>query len=208
MPILSNHSVSIDIEPDDTRCRYWAKRIDAATVLALPPEVNGAKDIPGAFLSQGEDELAVGDFLIEGEQVHHRHPERGWTYRIGYMGIDGALQGVTPTKEHKAALKTAGMPVEYLKGAGELAACVRIIHGLRMGLHAGVVPIETSAVPVSMDDYARTAQLHEVWFQPTATEAEPAPWRVYQQAAALARTSGNLQNEHQELPVLDALACG
>ena len=206
MTTASQHSVSIDIEPDDERCRYWAKRIDAATVLALPPEVNTAKDIPGGFLRQGEDELTAGDFLIEGEQVHHRRPERGWTYRIAYMGIDGELQRVAPTKVHKAALKEAGMPVEYLKGAGELAACVRIIHGLRMGLYAGVVPIETAAV--SMDDYARAAQLREVWFQPTSTEAEPAPWRIYRQAVALARMTDNLQNEHEELPALDALACG
>jgi hypothetical protein len=73
------------------------------------------------------------------------------------MGIDGTLQRVTPAKEHKQAMKSAGMPTDWLKGAGQLAACVRLIHGLRMGLNAGAVPIETSAVPVSMDDYARVA---------------------------------------------------
>ena len=75
-----------------------------------------------------------------------------------------------------------------------------------MGLYAGVAPIETAEV--SLADYARTAQLREVWFQPTATEAEPAPWRIYRQAVALARMTDNLQNEHEELPALDALACG
>jgi hypothetical protein len=154
----------------------------------------------------GEEELAIGDFLIEGEQVHHRHPERGWTYRLGYMGIDGASHRVTPAKEHKQALKADGMPVEYLKGAGELAACVRIIHGLRMGLHADVVPIETSAVPVSMDDYARTAQLHQVWFEPSQEERTPTVWRIYQQAAVLARMV-SAQGGLEGMPNLDALLC-
>ena len=201
MTTTSQHSVSVSIEPEDSRCRYWVKRIDADMVLGLPSTLDGGKDIAGAFLPRGEDELAVGEFLIEGERVHHLHIERGWTYRITYMGIDGTLQRVTPTKEHKQAMKAAGMPLEWLKGAGGLAACVRLIHGLRMGLNAGVVPIETTAVPVSMDDYAHIAQLREVWFQPTGHEAEPTPWRIYQQAAAVARMT-NLPDGYEELPKL------
>lgn len=204
MTTTSQHSVSVSVEPDDSRCRYWAKRIDSNTVLGLPSAFNGAKDIPGAFLPHGEDELSVGDFLIEGEQVHHRHIERGWTYRIAYMGIDGTLQRVTPAKEHKQAMKSAGMPTDWLKGAGQLAACVRLIHGLRMGLNAGAVPIETSTVPVSMDDYARVAQLCEVWFQPNGDEAQPTPWSIYQQAVAVARMT-SLPDGYEELPSLTEL---
>ena len=202
----SLHSVSISVEPTDLRCRYWAKRIDAGMALGLPSTMNGAKDILGPFLSQGEEELAMGDFLVEGEQVHHRRPERGWTYRLGYMGIDGALYRVTPANEHKKALKAGGMPVDFLKGAGELAACVRLIHGLRMGLHANLVPIETSAVPVSMADYARTADLHPVWFESSKDEPSPSPWRIYQQAAALASLV-SLQGGMDGVPNLDALLC-
>ena len=200
----SQHSVSISAEPTDRRCRYWAKRIDAGMALGLPSTMKGAKDISGPYLAQGEEELAMGDFLIEGEQVHHRRPERGWTYRLGYMGIDGALYRLTPSNEHKQALKAGGMPVDFLKGAGELAACVRIIHGLRLGLDADLVPIETSAVPVSMDGYARTAQLHQVWFEPSDEERAPTAWRIYQQAAALARIV-SAQGGLESVPHLDAL---
>ena len=35
--------------------------------------------------------------------------------------------------------------------------------------------LSTSAVPVSMDDFARIAPLREVWFRPTGHEAEPTP---------------------------------
>lgn len=206
MTTSSQLSVSIPVIPFDSRCRYWAKRIDAGTALDLPSTMNGAKDVHGPYLPQGEEELAKGDFLIEGEQVHCRHPERGWTYRIGYMGIDGALHRVTPINEHKQALKAAGMPVEYLKGAGQLAACLRIIHGLRMGLHADMMPIETSAVPVSMEDYARTSQLHSVWFDSSQAERTPTPWQIYQQAAAMGRMV-SMHGGWQDLPAFEALLC-
>ncbi len=35
--------------------------------------------------------------------------------------------------------------------------------------------LSTSAVPVSMDDFARIAPLREVWFRPTGDKAEPTP---------------------------------
>ncbi len=204
MTTSSQLSISIPVAPVDHRCRYWAKHIDAGTALGLPSTVNGANDIQKPYLQQGEEELTMGDFLIEGEETHHRHPERGWTYRIGYMGIDGALHYVTPTNEHKQALKASGMPVAYLKGAGQLAACLRIIHGLRMGLHADAVPIETSVVPVSMDDYARTAELHQVWFEPSQEARSPTAWQIYQQAAAVARLV-SAQGGLEDIPNLDAL---
>lgn len=33
-----------------------------------------------------------------------------------------------------AHLKTAGLPAELLTGSGDVAACVRIAHGLRLGM--------------------------------------------------------------------------
>ena len=58
--------------------------------------------------------------------------------------------------------------------------------------------LSTSAFPVSMDDFARIAPMREVWFRPTGHEAEPTPWRIYQQAAAVARMT-NLPDRYEEL---------
>ena len=49
-----------------------------------------------------------------------------------------------------------------------------------------------------MDDFARIAPMREVWFRPTGHEAEPTPWRIYQQAAAVARMT-NLPDRYEEL---------
>lgn len=46
--------------------------------------------------------------MIEGEGNHHRK-ERGWTYRVSYVGLDGSLQRVVPTTEMKQSMKSAGM---------------------------------------------------------------------------------------------------
>ena len=206
MTASSQHSISIEIKPTDKRCRYWAKRIDAGTPLSLPGSVFRAEDIPGPFLSVGgEDELAVGDFIIEGEEVHHRH-KRGWTYRIGYMGIDGALHRVTPSKEHKQAMKAAEMALDLLKGSGELAACVRLITGLRMGLNAGIVPIETEAAPVTMQQFAEIAALKDVWFEPSSPGSQPTAQQIYNQAAMRApmlAAQGGVEDQAN----LDALLC-
>ena len=75
----SHCSVSIEIKPTDKRRHYWAKRIHSDTALSLPSNVSHAEDIPGPYLQiGGHHELAMGDFLIEGEQLFHRH-RRGWT---------------------------------------------------------------------------------------------------------------------------------
>lgn len=200
-------SMSITIKPLDNRCRYWAKRIDAGTTLALPDSIGCARDIPGPFLPVGgEDELAMGDFVIEGEQVHPRHIHRGWSYRIGYMGIDGVLHRVTPTKEHKQAMKAAGMALDHLRGSGELAACVRLIAGMRMGLRAGVVPIETEGGGVTMQQYAEVAALKDVWFESSSSEAYPSAQQIFDQAAMRARMLA-AQGGMEDQPNLAALLC-
>ena len=206
MTSSSQQSISIEIRPADRRCCYWAKRIDAGTALSLPDSISGARDIPGPFLRVGgEDELAVGDFIIEGEEVHHRH-RRGWSYRIGYMGIDGALYRVIPTKEHKQAMKAAGMALDLLKGSGDLAACVRLITGLRMGLHAGVVPIETEAALVTMQQFAEVAALKDVWFESSSPGSHPTAQQIYDQAAMRSRMLV-AQGGMEDVPNLDALLC-
>ena len=204
MTTTSQCSVSIEIGPTDKRCRYWAKRIDAGTVLGLPDSISRAEDIPGSFLRVGgEDELAIGDFVIEGEEVHHRH-RRGWTYRIGYVGIDGALHRVTPNKEHKQAMKYAGLALDHLRGSGELAACVRLIAGLKLGLDGGVVPIETEAAPVTMRQFVEVAALKDVWFTLSSPESHPSVRQIYDQAVMRARMLA-AQDGVESLPNLPAL---
>jgi len=126
-------SASVRVGPRDSRCRYWAKIVRAGQPLPTPASVGGAASIPGAYLRNGEEELFPGDVLIEGEEMHHRKA-RGWTYRTAHVTAAGELVYTTPSAEIKAAMKAAGLPAELLPGSGDLAACVRIAHGLRLGL--------------------------------------------------------------------------
>lgn len=126
-------SASVKIGPVDKRCRYWAKVIREATALPLPSTVNGAADVPGAFSRLGDDELVGNDVLIQAEERHHRK-SRGWSYCITFIGNDGEALTINPDAELKARFKAAGMDVELLKGAGDLAACIRIAHALRLAV--------------------------------------------------------------------------
>lgn len=130
-----SNSISMRVGPIDNRCKWWAKVLRAGAPLPPAPEkIEGANSIYGAFLKAGEEELLPGDFLIHGEEVHHRH-NRGWAYYLTYCNAEG--QEVTfkrPGAEIKKQLKEAGMHAELLKGSGELAALVRVIHGICLGL--------------------------------------------------------------------------
>lgn len=178
-----NHtfSASITVGPSDKRCRYWAKRITPDTTLKLPSEVSGAGDIPGPFLKLGDEELELGEFLIEGEQVHHRKMH-GWTYSIVFLGSDGEVHSICPAAEHKAALKSAGMPVALLKGSGELAACVRLIHGFRAAMDAGVESVVLHDEHVSIADFLMALALKSAWFHPESAQHQPTPSATYRQA--------------------------
>ena len=128
---METHTVKIG--PTDRRCRYWAKCIRSGDPLPLPDDVSRG-DLPGRYLRSGEEELAPGDAMISGEENHHRKA-RGWTYRITFVALDGSLTpAFEPTGDHRAQLKAAGLPFEIMKGAGDLAACVRVLHGVRAGL--------------------------------------------------------------------------
>lgn len=144
-------SVSVEVEPVDDRCGYWAKYIGAHLTLKLPSEVQSEHDLPGRALQEGEEELGPGDFLIEGEENHHQF-DHGWRYRLSYMGLDGTLQQVLPNTTMKQAMKTAGMSLSLLRGSGQLAACVRLIEGLRQHLVCGVMPMYSSEGPVSAEE--------------------------------------------------------
>lgn len=129
-------SASITIKPQDSRCRYWAKIIRSGTPLPLPSDVDGANDVPGQYLRKGEDELMEGDFLLEGEEMHHRKA-RGWTYHLTFVGQDGEAVRVSPSAERKAAMKAGGLDPELLKGSGDVAAMIRMAHALRAGVSIG-----------------------------------------------------------------------
>lgn len=126
-------SVSITIKPQDKRCRYWAKIIRAGEYLPSPSNVGGASDVPGAYLRNGEEELFPGDFLLEGEEQHHRKA-RGWVYNMGYVNAQGEIEYVQATAARKAAAKANGLPSGLLAGSGEVAGLIRLAHAIRMGI--------------------------------------------------------------------------
>ena len=127
-------SASVKIAPADRRCRYWAKIVRADATLPKPSETEGANDIVGAYLKNGEDELFPGDLLFEGEENHHRN-NRGWSYWITYCDSEGIARRIkNPGADEKAAMKAAGLPAELLAGSGGVAAAVRFAHGVRLGL--------------------------------------------------------------------------
>jgi hypothetical protein len=128
-------SHSIKIKPIDSRCRYWAKIIRAGEDLPLPADVTGSNDLPVPYHQRGDEELLPGDVLFEGEENHHRRSDRGWSYYIRAVREDGSCLSLrSGFSKQKAELKAQGMPTELLKGAGDVAAMVRIAHGLRLGL--------------------------------------------------------------------------
>lgn len=138
---MQSHSVNIG--PCDSRCRYWAKLVRHGQPLPTPADAQGANDIPTHYLLRGEEELMVGDLLFEGEANHHRRTDRGWTYWLTAVTNEGAMVRFrSGFGAQKAQMKEQGMSPELLKGAGDVAAMVRIGHGLRAGL--SVVPDESS----------------------------------------------------------------
>lgn len=71
--------------------------------------------------------------MIDGEAVHHTK-DRGWVYYITFMSENGEKVVVKPSSEVKSAMKSAGLPPELLPGSGDVAACVRMAHALRLGM--------------------------------------------------------------------------
>jgi hypothetical protein len=131
-------SASFTAEPSDQRCRYWAKVVRADQAIPLPSAVAGANDIPGPYIRKGDDvEVFEGDFVLEGEEVHHRK-QRGWAYTVRYLRVrkDGDL-GVIATQftfaEVKDACRAAGRK-DLLGGSGDCAAMIRAIHAHRDGV--------------------------------------------------------------------------
>lgn len=135
-------SHSIRIKPIDGRCRYWAKIVRAGKELLEPSLVTGAQDIGGPYLQLGEEELLPGDALFEGEANHHRRNDRGWSYWLSFVTENGEFARYeSGFSSQKGEMKAQGLAPELLKGSGDIAAMVRIVHGLRAGLR--VTPSET-----------------------------------------------------------------
>lgn len=131
-----HQSLSIEIRPCDSRCRWWAKVIRSEdTKLPAPRAIDGAHSMPQVYSRPGDEELFPGDFVIEGEANHHCKP-RGWTYWL--HGLDGSGQEIYLESGQfsglKPLLKQAGLEPSLLAGAGDIAAAVRIIHAARAGI--------------------------------------------------------------------------
>jgi len=128
-------SASVRVVPCDSRCRYWAKIVRADAALPMPSAVNSANDIASEYLRKGgEDELFIGDIMIEGEENHHRN-NRGWSYWITWCGAAGQARRIkNPSSQIKSAMKQAGCDAALLPGAGQVAAAVRAAHGVRLGM--------------------------------------------------------------------------
>lgn len=127
-------SASVTIKPQDSRCRYWAKIIRAGAPLPIPSAATCANDVPGPYLRHGDEELFAGDFLIDGEERHHRHA-RGWVYNMGFIDPNtGNLRWVQATSERKAAAKANGLPANLLAGSGDIAGLIRLAHAVRLGV--------------------------------------------------------------------------
>lgn len=135
-------SHSIQIKPLDSRCRYWAKIVRAGQELPTPSLIAGANDICGSYLQLGEEELLPGDALFEGEANHHRRNDRGWSYWVTFVSESGGfVRYQSGFISQKAEMKAQGLSPELLKGSGDIAGMVRIVHGLRAGL--SVTPSKT-----------------------------------------------------------------
>lgn len=142
-------SVEFVANPSDSRCKYWCKVIHNGQMLPLPHVIDGANDVPGPYLRQGDDvEIFYGDYVLTGEQTHHRK-QRGWTYVLyrfvaakpASVDAEGKEKPAEPArygwiefgKPVKDACRAAGHR-ELLGGSGDVAAMVRTIHARREGI--------------------------------------------------------------------------
>lgn len=124
--------------PQDRRCRYWAKVAYATTALPSPAVVEGADQLPGAYLRAGSDvELEPGDVVFEGE-ANHATKQRGWTFNIGVCVVDASgaetIRWLRDDEIRRAKdfWRAAGR-ADMTRGSGPHAAMVRAAAWLREG---------------------------------------------------------------------------
>ena len=133
-------SSTVSLSKIDSRCRGWVMVVHAGDPLPMPEDVHGAGDVHSTYLHQsGDVELFPGDFLLQGEENHHRKA-RGWSYwLITYSPQMGKHHNVEFDGETKSKIKAAmqdgslDLNPAYLKGAGKIASMVRVIHAMRAG---------------------------------------------------------------------------
>ncbi len=125
----------------DRRCRGWERVIRESVSLPMPEDVHRAGDLPGAYApDRGSEELFGLDAVMQGEENHHRKA-RGWSFWLHvHNPANGGLATMTPSAARKAVIKDAiragriDLPREILKGAGDIAALVRMLAAIRAGL--------------------------------------------------------------------------
>jgi len=80
-----------------------------------PPTIETKKYVYNGYLKHG-------DFLIL-RDAHKAH--------LLFMNTRGTIEHIIPNAKHKEQLRTLGLPKEVMKGKGDVAACVRLAHGIR-----------------------------------------------------------------------------
>lgn len=80
-----------------------------------PPTIETKKYVYKGYLKHG-------DFLIL-RDAHKAH--------LLFMNTIGIIEHIIPNAKHKEQLRTLGLPKEVMKGKGDVAACVRLAHGIR-----------------------------------------------------------------------------
>lgn len=199
MKTVHSLSVSLDVKKQNPQLREWVKHITPDMAFKAPADVRSAKDIPGRFWNEGVHRLELGEFLITSRLANIKSKEWGATHTLVYLGGDGQLHRIKPTAAHKQVLKASGMSPELLKGAGQLAACVRLALGLREGLFAAVRPIVVFDEQLTKTDYLTALALKAAWFNPQGPQGEPTPAEVYRHAMLMKEALASSKGEDLDL---------
>jgi hypothetical protein len=139
--------VSVVVTPTNHRCRYWAKLIRCDEELPYPGTITDANSIPGPYLKRSADiEMSHGDFLFEGEALHHRK-QRGWDFLITVCNEDDTVV-IYPSMQIKQFIKNCpDIPKDerkrLLEGSGDHAAMIRIAKTIQyLGVAKGLAVIK------------------------------------------------------------------
>ncbi len=135
---------SVPLGKVDSRCRGWAVVVRDTTAIPSPAVVSGAGSLGLPYARQsGTEELFGTDAVLWGEENHHRK-SRGWAYQLRIRDPeDNQVLHLTCGESEKRIIKAAmaegrcKMPAEFLKGAGEVAAMIRVIQAIRHGMKVG-----------------------------------------------------------------------
>jgi hypothetical protein len=99
-----------------------------------PPDIETKK-----YVYKGR--LKYGEFLIL-KDAHKAH--------LLFMNTRGTVEHIIPDAKHKEQLRALGLPKEVMLGKGNVAACVRLAHGIRKDPKAWGMAIEP-AIPAFVE---------------------------------------------------------